>query len=339
MSKPALSVVTTTYNSARHIVRFLDEMRSVLDDVDCLSEIIIVDDGSDDDTVQICQAQLEVQPELTLVQLSRNFGQEAATLEALRRARGQFIFLLDSDLEEPPQTLLEMLTVMRDEWPRLDVVFGIQARRSGTVYHTFLGSLFYRVVGWFSDVKITADEMPIRLMTRRYVDALLMHQERALALTGLFVLTGFKQAAIKVAKAYKGYTSYNLTKRLALLFRYMLIFSWKPAMAITFLGFFSAFLAMLFGCYAVAIDFFSSQTVPGWASLATLVVFFDGILLVSVGTCAAYLAFIFQEVKARPVTIVKSVNRGGGSLPGPPPVPCVKARRERSYKEAEEPAR
>ena len=333
MLEPFLSVVTTTYNSSRHIVEFLNEVQSVLTEIDCPSEIIVVDDGSQDATVAICQEQLKARPELTLIELSRNFGQEAATLEALRRARGQFIFLLDSDLEEPPHTLIEMLAVMREERPPVDVVFGIQARRSGTIYHTFLGSLFYKVVNRFSEVEIPQDVLPIRLMRRRYVDALLMHTERALALTGLFVLTGFEQKAIKVTKVYKGYSSYNLKKRLALLFRYLLIFSWKPAMAITILGFFSALIAVFFGIYAVAIEVFSEKTVPGWASLASLIVFFNGILLISVGTCAAYLAFIFQEVKGRPVTIVKSVSGRNGTLLEPS-VPLVKARLGCSRKNA-----
>lgn len=334
MSEPVLSVVTTVYNSARHVVAFLDEVRSVLAEIDCPSEIIIVDDGSQDETVEICLAQLENRPELTLVELSRNFGQEAATLEALKRAKGQFVFLLDSDLEEPPQTLFEMLAVMREEWPRVDLVYGVQTRRSGTIYHTFLGSLFYSVVNRFSDVEIPRDAMPIRLMTRRYLDALLMHTERTLALTGLFVLTGFEQRAIRVNKVYKGYSSYNLKKRLSLLFRYMLIFSWKPAIAITFLGFFAALLAAFFGIYAVTIYFTTSETVPGWASLLTVTVFFDGILLISVGTCAAYLAFIFQEVKARPVAIVKSVSKRGSTLFEPPPIPFTRITQNASTEHA-----
>lgn len=309
-ARPVLSVVTTAFNSGAVIVPFLDEMRRVLAQVDATWEIVVVDDGSADDSVARCRAELGRDPRLTLVELSRNFGHEPALLEAMRQARGDLVFLIDSDLEEPPEALLSMLEAMRAE-PDVDVIYGVQEKREGSLQHRALGALFYKVFNRLSGVAIPDDVLTIRLMTRRYVDALLMHGERTLALAGLCTLAGFEQRPLTVRKGYKGYTSYSFSKRMAVFIRYLMIFSTAPAVAIITVGLVTSALCALYGLYVLGVYLFTSNPVEGWTSLVLLIVFLNGILLMSIGICASYLMLIFLEVKGRPTAIVKAVSRGG----------------------------
>jgi putative glycosyltransferase len=234
----------------------------------------------------------------------------------MRRARGDFVFLIDSDMEETPETLLEMIDILRNE-TTLDVVYGVQKARQGTIQHTSLGWLFYRLFNKLSDVPIPNDVLNLRLMTRRYVDALLRYNERTIALAGLFALAGFEQRPLPVDRRYKGYSSYTFVKRVALLLRYLIIFSSLPANAITAIGLATAAFAAVYGSYIFGSYWVMANPVEGWTTLVLLVLFFNGVLLTSVGICAAYLSFIFQEVKGRPVVIVKESDGSRPLVPMP----------------------
>jgi putative glycosyltransferase len=324
MTHTMLSVVTSTYNSANHIVVFHKKLREVLDQIACDSEILMVDDGSIDETVRLCRGVLGIDPSLKIVELSRNFGQDAATVEGLKQAKGNLIFLTDSDLEEPPETLLKMLEAMRNSNPPIDLVYGVQGKRRGTLQHRIGGALFYAAFNLLADVNIPVKVLAVRLMTRRYLDAVLMHRERTLALTGLFALAGFEQQANTIDRRYKGYTSYSLIKRIGLALRYTLIFSTKPALAITGLGFSIATISGLYALFTLIVYSFAEETVPGWTTLVLLIMFLNGLLLISVGVCAAHLGFIFQEVKQRPGVIIKHIYEVDQIEPAPPRIPAVK---------------
>ena len=323
MERPVISVVTTAYNAARHISDFLREMTAVLDRIEAPSEIVVVEDGSRDDTVALIEAELARYPTLRLVRLSRNFGQEPAIFAGLRQARGDFVFLIDSDLEEPPATLIDMMERMRTEAPTVDVVYGVQRQRSGTLQHTFFGPLFRGLFRSLTDIDIPSNILVVRLMTRRYVDAVLLHDERTLALAGIFHLAGFRQLPLLIDKTYKGYSSYSFMKRLRVAIRYLIIFSNRPAFLITSAGFGFAFIAFLYSIFIVVAYLAFGSPVVGWASLAVLITFFSGLLLMSVGVCAAYLAFIFQEVKKRPLAIVQEIRSAGGD-DARPPLPAIR---------------
>jgi putative glycosyltransferase len=320
MARPGIFVATTMYNSERSIRPFLDEMRRVLEEVDCAWEIIVVDDGSLDGSVSVCRSLAEVDQRVTLVELTRNFGQEPAMLEAMRQAAGDFVFLIDSDLEEPPGTLLDMLAALQHQ-ATVDVIYGVQKIRRGSLQRTFFSWLFYRVLNAVSGVAIPNDVLTVRLMTRRYVDALLLHNERTIALAGLFALAGFEQRALPVQKAYKGYTSYTLMKRLALFLRYLIILSSVPANAITATGITTAILTT---AYAVCVFWFTANSVEGWTALVLLVLIFNGLLLTGIGVCATYLTFIFREVKGRPLVIVKGIWNASAVVRPVTPIPRIR---------------
>ncbi|MCX5495677.1 glycosyltransferase family 2 protein [Kaistia dalseonensis] len=324
MSRPKISVVATAYNSERYIEAFAKEMRETLDLISDRSEIIIVDDGSTDDTIVACKRAISRDADMRLVELSRNFGQEPAILAGLRYAQGEFIFLIDSDLEEPPSALIDMIEVMRREVPAVDVVYGVQLQRNGTLQHTFFGGLFYKVYNALSDVNIPDNILTIRLMTRRYVDSILMYEERTIALAGIFSLTGFRQVPIVIHKKYKGYSGYSAIQRAKIFIRYLIIFGSKPALLITLTGLATAGLALIYSIYVIIGYIVVDTETPGWTSLALLTTFFNGLLLISIGVCAAYLAFIFEEVKKRPVSIVRTVVDSNGSDIATPELPVTR---------------
>jgi len=327
MTGPTISVVTTSFNSSKHIALFCTTMCEVLETIDCTWEVIIVDDGSTDDTVVQCRSIIAADPRLIILELSRNFGKEPALVEGLRSATGQLIFTLDSDLEEPPSTLLRMLEVMRSDGVPIDVVYGVRAKREGSLQHTIGGFMFARIFNLLSDVKIPVDLLPIRLMTRRYVDAVLMHRERALALVGVFMSAGFEQRPLMVEKNYKGYSSYTFSRRVALALRYVMVFSSKPALLITSLGLGMVLVAGSYAVYALGVHFLAQEPLPAWTTVVVLMALFNGLLLTSVGICAAYLAYIFQEVKQRPTAIVKAVYGAHHLEPAPVQVPRLKVDR------------
>lgn len=327
MPPPVISVVTSSFNSGRHIGRFYATMRAVLEELDCTWEIIIVDDGSTDDSVAQCRAIAAADPGLTVIELSRNFGKEPALVEGLRHASGQLVFTLDSDLEEPPAALFGMLDVMRSAEVPIDTVYGIRERRMGSLQHTVCGSLFHCLFNLLSDVRVRADILPIRLMTRRYVDAVLAHRERALALVGLLVSVGFEQRPFLVEKTYKGYSSYTFSRRLAVALQYLIVYSSKPPLLMTGLGLGTVLLTVLYALYMLGFGLPAGEPFPGWAVGVVLILLLNGVLLTSVGMCGIYLTYIFQEVRQRPTAIVKAVyGARQGDLP-PVPIPALKADR------------
>jgi len=183
----------------------------------------------------------------------------------LRQARGDFVFLIDSDLEEPPATLIDMMERMRTEAPTVDVVYGVQRQRSGTLQHTFFGPLFRGLFRSLTDIDIPSNILVVRLMTRRYVDAVLLHDERTLALAGIFHLAGFRQLPLLIDKTYKGYSSYSFMKRLRVAIRYLIIFSNRPAFLITSAGFGFAFIAFLYSIFIVVAYLAFGSQVAGTA--------------------------------------------------------------------------
>jgi putative glycosyltransferase len=302
MNKELISVVTTSFNSSEHIPSFYRGMCDVLDAIDCAWEIIIVDDGSTDDSASKCRSICQQDPRLMLIELSRNFGKEAALLEGLRNAKGNLAYLTDSDLEEPPSTLVEMLDVMRTSRSSIDVVYGICRQRKGHLQRRLGGKVFEFFFNILSDVKIPIGILPVRLMTRRYLDAVLMYPERVLALVGIFAYVGFEQRALLVERSYKGYSSYTFARRMGLAVRCVLVFSSKPPAFIAGLG--------LGVCLISLSSFaFSSNAVADTPKILLTLLLLQGLLLASVGLCAAYLWYILEEVKARPRVIVKSVFR------------------------------
>jgi putative glycosyltransferase len=303
----ALSIVATLYRSARYIEEFCDRVSGAAHGlVGEDYEIVLVNDGSPDDSLEVALARTERDPHLRIVDLSRNFGHHKAMMTGLAHAEGNRIFLIDIDLEENPDLLTEFWQQM--ESAPVDVVYGVQKGRKGGALERIGGAAFYRMFNAMSDIKIPPNVCTIRLMTRRYVDALLSHEEREVVIAGLWQATGFSQMPLEIEKNKRDGSSYSFLHRFAVLSDAVTSFSNKPLIAIFWLGLFIATCAFFYLLLLVGNWLFFSRPPSGWTSLMGSVWLIGGLLMSAIGVVGIYMAKIFNETKRRPLTIVRGIH-------------------------------
>ncbi|MBI5087826.1 MAG: FkbM family methyltransferase [Actinobacteria bacterium] len=310
--RPRLSVASTLYRSSGTVEEFVRRAaaaaRSLVGDS---FEIVLVNDGSPDDSVDRAAALLAEHPELVVVDLSRNFGHHVALLEGIAHARGELVFLIDSDLEEEP----EWLSAFHDqlEVNRVDVVYGYQQERKGAPFERLSGALYWSVFRRLSGLQIPANVITCRLMTRRYVDALLQYGEREVSIGAIFAVAGFEQIGVPVVKGHKGSSTYSLRLKIWHLVNSISAFSTKPLNAIFLAGVCVSTVGFVFLLYLLIAGLFWSKSPAGWTSVMVSVWLLGGFILASLGVIAIYLGKVFTEVKARPRAIVRSIRRGSAS--------------------------
>jgi len=306
-----ISVVATLYQSAAFIGEFLDRTRAAVEKLTSDYEIILVDDGSPDDSLRTALAQLPRHPRVKVIELSRNFGHHKAMMTGLAHARGEYVFLIDTDLEEDPEWLPGFVEQMALE--KCDVVFGVQARRKGGRFERWSGRWFYRIFRLLTGMELPENMVTARLMTRRYVDALLRHEERELDIGGLWYITGFEQRPQTVRKRSSSATTYTIRRRLALFVNSITSFSNAPLVYIFYTG---LVISLLAGCYALfaVIQWLSlAEPVSGWTSVIVSIWLLGGWIILFIGIIGIYLSKVFLEVKRRPYTIVRQVYGQGKS--------------------------
>lgn len=303
-----LSIVSTLYRSAKTIEEFhfrasQTAQKLVGDDY----EIVLVNDGSPDDSlalaVQLCEADRHV----VVVDLSRNFGHHKAMMTGLRHARGERVFLLDSDLEEDPAWLLSFNEQM--ERDKSDVVYGVQEQRKGKHFERWTGQLFYKVFRFLSGLDMPDSIVVARLMSRRYVDALIRHGERELFMAGLWVITGFDQRAQIIVKRSRDETTYTLGKKLAQLINSITAFSSAPLVGIFGVGCAIFLLSSVYSSFLLINWLFLANPPGGYTSIMASIWLLSGLIIAFIGVVGIYLAKIYSEVKQRPYTIVRNVYR------------------------------
>jgi putative glycosyltransferase len=303
-----LSIVSTLYRSEDQLDEFYRRVVAAAEQLTPDFELVLVDDGSPDESVRIARGLMAHDHRIRLVRLSRNYGHFHAIMTGLDHARGELIFLVDSDLEESPEALRAFFDRMQQASADdpIDVVYGVQRRRKGHLLERSLGALFYWLFNHLSDVKVPRNALVARLMTRRYVNALLRHRERELFMLGVMTQVGFRQEPVLVEKSDTAPTTYTLLKKISLTLKSMASFSDKPLSAIFLLGLGISFVAVLGMLYLVITYVaFSWHYLVGWTSLSLLVSFFGGMILISIGTVGFYLGRVFVEVKDRPVIVMQ----------------------------------
>ena len=298
-----LSIVTTLYNSAPYLEEFYDRVCAAASRITHDFEIIFVNDGSPDNSLEVVLDLYRKDSRVGIVDLSRNFGHHKAIMTGLIHARGDLVFLLDSDLEEEPELLQQFYDELKRT--RADVVFGVQEQRKGKLFERVSGALYFKVFNLFSTYPIPTNHITARLMTRDYVAALLGHQEREFVLSGLWALTGFQQVPLKVRKHFKGSSSYGLRRKIAHLVNAITSFSNKPLVLIFYLGCFIVMVSSIAAIDLIVRKLFFGALLEGWASLVISIWLLGGLTIFCLGVIGIYLAKVFIEVKQRPYTIVK----------------------------------
>jgi putative glycosyltransferase len=298
-----LSIVTTLYNSAPYLEEFHDRVCAAAGHITNDFEIILVNDGSPDNSLDVALQLYQNDPRVRIVDLSRNFGHHKAIMTGLVHARGELVFLLDSDLEEEP----ELLQKFYEELKRTgaDVVFGVQEKRKGQLFERVSGTLYFKVFNLFSTYPIPTNHITARLMTGAYVAALVGHQEREFVMSGLWALTGFEQVPLVVRKHHKPTSAYGLGRKISHLVNAITSFSNKPLVLIFYLGCFIVLISSIAAIDLILRKIIFGTLLEGWASLIVSIWLLGGLTIFCLGVIGIYLSKVFIEVKQRPYTIVK----------------------------------
>lgn len=304
-----LSIVTTLYKSAGTIEEFIQRASAAARKITDSYEIVIVDDGSPDNSLEIALKSATSDPHVVVVELSRNFGHHKALMTGLMHARGDFAFLIDSDLEEAPELLAEF-------WPRLDregadVVYGYQRERGGSWFRKATGAAAYWLIDRLIPYKIPHNHITLRLMRKDYVRALVQHKEQQTVIGGLWVITGFRQIGVPVDKKVRKSASYRYFQRLQAFVDSVTSFSEAPLVFIFYLGVVISLVASVCALTLIVRYFLVGAPVAGWLSVMVSVWFLGGVTIFSIGVLGIYLSKIFIETKNRPYTIVRRIYRGG----------------------------
>jgi len=293
------------YYSAPYIKEFYERIREEAEKITDSYEIIFVNDGSPDNSLEIAIGFYEKDPKVRIIDLSRNFGHHKAIMTGLAHTRGEIVFLLDSDLEEKP----ELLTRFYEELERTDadVVYGVQDTRKGGRLERISGSFFYFLFNSLSWYPVPANLITARIMKRRYVLALVEHQDREIFLAGLWAITGFHQEPMPVQKLSKSSSTYTLSKRIVLFVNGITSFSSKPLVLIFYLGVFMLFASGIGIMWLVIQKLFYKSVLAGWTSVLMSIWLVGGLILFSLGIIGFYLSKVFMETKRRPYTIVRAI--------------------------------
>lgn len=299
-----LSVVVPVYNEEGNIAKLLQEIHLHLSSLNLLTEVILVDDGSYDNTWQKICAGVSQYTDVRGLKLSRNFGHQHALLAGLANASGNAVLSMDGDLQHPPSLIPEMVALWRDEGVAIVCTQRIDTPTTGT-FKRITSKWFYRLFSAISDVKMMDGSSDFRLMDRRALDALLSLNEFDVFLRGSVQWIGFNSVNLpyEVGQRFSGQSKYTLRKMLRFAAAATLSFSTKPLRLGIYLGFITS-IASLSELLFIVIQFFRGKTVPGWASMVGVTALLFSILFILLGIMGGYLASIHQTLQRRPKFII-----------------------------------
>lgn len=297
-----LSVVAPVFNEEQLIETFVERTRSAL--ADYPFELVLVNDGSKDRTPEILDRIAAEDSRVRVIHLSRNFGHQAALTAGLEHAVGDAVVMLDSDLQDPP----ELIPTMVERWQEgADVVYAVRRRREGeTAFKLATASLFYRLFNKLTQVDLEPDSGDFRLLDRRALEALLALKERARFLRGMTVWIGFTQTAVPYERSprYAGTTKYTLRRMVRFSLDAIASFSHLPLQVSTYIGTLCAAVAFIAIPVVIGLRLAHSY-LPGFGTLTIIILLLGGVILIALGVIGEYLGRIYDEVKQRPLYIVK----------------------------------
>jgi putative glycosyltransferase len=304
-----ISIVSTLYKSKIFLDRFVSQIIEALRKIECSEfEIIFVNDGSPDDSMAHLIAMKKEIPQIVLIDLSRNFGHHYAIQAGLNYASGDYVFLIDNDLETSPLILVDFYNELKSNL-ELDVVYGYQAVRKGSFIEKYFGKLFWRSINKLSDTKIPHNILTERLMTKQYVKALLSLGDANLFIGGMMHWVGFNQKGIAVKKALReGKSTYSLKKRAELMLHAVTSFSGKPLEWLFYVGLTISFFSIAFIFFLVGTKMVYKDSVQlGWTSIIAINILILGIITTFLGIIGLYLFRVFRQVQGRPNSVIKKI--------------------------------
>jgi len=303
-----LSIVIPIFNESESISALRAELDKVLSRTDLSAiEIICVDDGSSDGSDAILKLWAQEDPRLHVLVFSRNFGQQAAVTAGLEHCQGEWVVIMDADLQDPPELILEMLDKSQEGF---DMVYARRREREGeSIFKKVTAYLFYRLMRAVIGLDLPEDTGDFRLMNRRCLEAFLSMREQNRFLRGMFHWVGFRQAEVLFSRPerQKGYTKYSFSKMLALSMNAALSFSTLPLRLILLLGCCVSLFGAVYGVYSILWHFIVGDTVKGWTTLIVLITLIGGSTLICLGIIGEYVSRIYDEVKGRPQYLLREI--------------------------------
>ncbi len=299
------SVVIPVYNEEAVAEECYRRLSDVMQPLCEAYELIFVDDGSRDHTNRILSAICEKDYHVRLVEFSRNFGHQAAVSAGIDLSCGQTVILIDADLQDPPEVIPDMIKKWKEGY---DVVYGKRERRKGeSLFKRGTAKLFYRFLASQTDVDIPLDTGDFRLMDRKVCDVLTNLTEKNRYVRGLVSFAGFRQTGISYVREerFAGETKYPLRKMLNFAMDATTSFSKKPLKIAGYIGFFISFASFIYLFVTVYLKLFTDRTVSGWASTICVTLLLNGVILMILGIMGEYIGRIYDEVKNRPLYIIK----------------------------------
>jgi polyisoprenyl-phosphate glycosyltransferase len=310
-AQPTISCIMPAYNEASNLGIVVPQVLTALIALSQHIELVVVNDGSRDATAQVLNDLCAKHPQLVAVNLSRNFGKEAAITAGLENSTGDVVFIMDSDGQHPANLLPEML----QKWQQgSDVVYAVRKTRDDQSWmHVTFTKLFYKLINWRSRVKIPANAGDFRLMDRQVVDALATMPERNRFMKGLYAWVGFNSTAIDYEPLPRedGQSNFGFRGALSLAVTGLLAFSVAPLRLVSYFGLLLAAAALGYGAWVIFDYFLFGVDTPGYATIVVGMMFLSGIQLLSIGILAEYVGRIYEEVKQRPTYLLRSKTGKG----------------------------
>lgn len=305
---PLISVVAPAFNEQEVLPAFHRRVGEVMARIPVRYEIVLVNDGSTDATLDVMEALRERDPNVAVVDLSRNFGKEIALTAGLDHANGDAVVIIDADLQDPP----ELIPTMVEEWRNgYHVIYAQRLEREGETWlKKATAHAFYRLMQLFGPVQLPPDTGDFRLMSRQAVEGLLELRERHRFMKGLFAWVGYKQKAIGYRREPRaaGTTKWNYGKLLNLSIEGFTSFTVAPLRVAMYLGLATALLAFLYGIWILFKTLVYGEPVRGFPTIMMTLLFMGGVQLIALGVIGEYLGRVFNETKQRPLYLVQSVR-------------------------------
>jgi len=306
-SIPELSIVIPVYNEAENLAYLFERLLTVLDRLGQSYEVVCVNDGSRDQTLNQLVLYHQQNPHIKVIDLSRNFGKEIALTAGIDYAQGRAVIPIDADLQDPPELIVDLVAKWQDGF---DIVYATRRSRSGETWLKQLtAKAFYRTLGKMTQIEIPANTGDFRLMDRRVIEALKKLPERTRFMKGLFAWVGYRQTAIFFDREprFQGQTKWNYWKLWNFALDGIFSFSLVPLKVWSYLGLGISLISLLYASYLVVRTLILGIDVPGYASLMVAILFLGGIQLISLGVMGEYLGRVYEEVKARPLYLVREI--------------------------------
>jgi glycosyltransferase involved in cell wall biosynthesis len=308
VNAPVYSLVIPIFDEEECLPELVARLRPLMDHLDDPAEVVFVDDGSRDRSYQLILEACRDDPRFRAIQLSRNFGHQMAITAGLDFASGDAVVVMDSDLQDPPEVVLEMAARWRQG---CEVVHAVRETRDGeSAFKTISASWFYRLLAKLGDVEVPGNAGDFRLVDRKALDGFRLMRERNRYVRGMFGWVGFRQCTVTYTRSarYAGTSKYPLRKMMKFAIDGIISFSSVPLRMALRVGFILSALSIAVGIGAIILKLSGALEVPGWTSMIFAITFLGGVQLLTIGVMGEYVSRIHDEVRGRPLYLVRETR-------------------------------